>query len=61
MARYRINLFNIKAEAVGGCNAECANDRDACELARHVLKKAGEAEIMEGVRRVGRITRAIAR
>jgi hypothetical protein len=61
MARYRINLFNAKAEAVGGCNAECASDRDACELARHVLKKGIEAEVMEGARRVGRVLRAVSR
>ncbi len=57
LARYRINLFNVRDEAVGGCNAECANDRDACELARQVLKKGIEAEVSEGVRRVARVAR----
>ena len=60
MADYRIDLLNASGRVVQQSNAECADDREACALARRRLGFGERAEVWIGGRCAGRVSVASA-
>ena len=56
MADYRIDLLNGSGRVVQQSNAECADDREACALARRRLGFGERAEVWIGGRCAGRVS-----
>ncbi len=56
MADYRIDLLNGSGQVVQRSNAKCADDRQACALARLLLGFGERAEVWSGDRCAGRVS-----
>ena len=60
MADYRIDLLNGSGRVVQQSNAECADDREACALARRRLSFGERAEVWTNGKCAGRVSVASA-
>ncbi len=52
MVRYRIYLRDAEGRIMSHTDADCASDREACVLAKSLIKPGEQAEVWRGVRRV---------
>ena len=55
MTKYRIYQVD-HGHIVSRSDANCASDREACELAQRMLEGAGQAEVWDGPRCLGRVS-----
>lgn len=55
--RYRFYPLNTASSiAACGSDVDCANDREACELARRMLGESGDVEVWQGTRFVAQVS-----
>ena len=58
MDDYRIYLLDGAGRIVSGADSQCRDDEAACEAALALAGERGEAEVWQGVRCVGRVSRS---
>jgi hypothetical protein len=58
MIEYRIYLLDGGGRIVKGFDETCESDDEAIEAARGMLPAGGEAEVWQGTRCLGRVSRA---